>query len=248
MIKRTQELFEAIEAYLSNRMTDAESSDFEQRIDRDEELRNEVARHRLLHSEMRRKELLDFRQLVMKVGAEEVSEPDNRFDLKLLWRVAAMLVLVSGIALSYYFLSQPPLEEQLYSEYYVTYPVEGAWRGESPDERQKQVLADYVSGAYASAIPGLQALVTQFPQKEVYQLYLTSAYLNTDNPTAAIMQLSGISAQSKLIEEVDWYLSLSYLKMGKLEEAQVQLEKVVAFRGALADRAKELLQKIEEEQ
>ena len=245
MIERTQALFEQISAYLSNEMSEAERQDFVQRIADDEALSAEVSRHRILHQELTRKDLLDFREKVALVMSEEAGLPGRRFYAHPLWRVAAMLLLVSGAILWYFLIAQGGSEEALFSEYFETYPAEGALRGEK-DDAQESAIQAYRAGRYAEAIAGLEPLHQNYPNEDKYRLYLASAYLNTDDPGNAVEVLSGTPADGPLQEDINWYLALTYLKLEKTTEATIQLKKVIDFNGIRATPATELLKQLED--
>ncbi len=229
-MERTEEMFSQIEAYLRNQMSDADRQHFENQIQQDAGLREEVQlqknlqkglkvlaakdQFRQIHQQLAEKgELMDVTPYQRKVEAEpEVIEfkpkpavTRNRWNF-----IAAAASLVILLGISWYFLQTPASNgtgarpsEQL-AERFLNKPVKAA----------PVLVSD----------PDLLGASNEAPQtaQDSVQLYHALGLLEKEQTRQAITELRSLTEdlQNHWDAAAQWYLVLAYLKNSQPEQAR----------------------------
>jgi tetratricopeptide (TPR) repeat protein len=158
---------------------------------------------------------------------------------------AAIVLLLVAAVLFVSLRSSSP--EKLFVAYYAPYSsIEQTKRGNNDNstERQKAFEA-YTAGRYEESIPLFQSLLTK-GQDESVLFYLGNAFLSVDRPQQAENTFKTYLASYQEFEaEAEWYLSLSYLKQKKIQEARQLLTDIAAKNNDYNDKAKDLLSKLD---
>jgi hypothetical protein len=165
------------------------------------------------------------------------------------WAAAAVLILIVGSVL---LLRPTPTETlALYETYYKPYPdvFNPSVRGESSTSTtstREKAFAAYRAGRYEEALQLFHALTGDNRQEQDnIRLYLGNCYLALDSLDAAGKAFLSIGADSHIASQAKWYLAMTYLKAGTADRAKSVLHTLVDEGGSYADRAREILQKIE---
>lgn len=135
---------------------------------------------------------------------------------------ASVLLLV----VAYLGLNTRRTPEELYSAYYEVFqsPGPGITRGSTPELSVKdRAYAAYDKGDYATAIDLFNQELSVRPEVNDYvKICLGSAYLATGEPELAEGVLREVTSDphGDMVTIGKWYLALSHLKQGELEEAK----------------------------
>jgi tetratricopeptide (TPR) repeat protein len=135
---------------------------------------------------------------------------------------ASVLLLV----VAYLSLNTRRTPEELYSAYYEVFqsPGPGITRGSTPEFSVKdQAYAAYDKGNYPRAIELFKQELSVRPEVNDYvKICLGSAYLATGEPELAEEVLREVTSDphGDMVTIGKWYLALSHLKQGELEEAK----------------------------
>jgi tetratricopeptide (TPR) repeat protein len=247
--------YEQIENYLAGNISPQEKARFEEQIRLDAHLAQEVEALRTARFVLKTGALLDIKEQ-LRGYSKELEKGDKKkgkvvFPHPWVWAVAASVVLAVGLFL---WIGKGNTNEQLFAEYYRPYPnfVAPVKMGEQDysysDTTKRKAFFAYDQGSYKDAIPLFkQCLVDQ--NDSVVTYYLGNAYLGANLPKEAsetylpLLQLEGKGFLFFI--QTQWYLSLCYLKMNRLQEARQILETIRSSKNEYSERADQLLMKLD---
>ncbi|WP_109434203.1 tol-pal system YbgF family protein [Aquimarina sp. AU119] len=246
-MERTPEIFEKIEGYLTNTLPQEELIAFEKALATNQELQEEVEKHRMMHNVLGDQDTLDFKEKLARISTTIKEEEEEKIvttsSFSLYWKVAASIVIVFGAGTLYWYISKSQNKTQnLYGSYYQAFPAEDNTRGNTTNEIQK-VIKQYTNGVYDSVVIALENYPNLETQKRL-QLYLGNSYLNLGQEKKAINQFTAISETDRYYEIGQWYLSLSYLKLNKPKKTIPILEEIIAYNGVYKAKAMKLLKEL----
>jgi hypothetical protein len=140
-----------------------------------------------------------------------------------------------------YLESLPPMADQL------TFRT----KDDNKDVARANVENAYLRGDYETAIPFWQEMVDDGTATAYDQFYLGQSYLRQQDsqPELAIpLLLSARADIPEIQQEINWTLSLAYLKAGQLEEARQLLATIVQENAYMQKKARKLLAAIDDAQ
>ena len=153
----------------------------------------------------------------------------------------ALSIVAAGIFIFYRFGASPG--EMLYQTHYEDFPKEYALKGpENP--LFIQGIEAYHAKNYPQAVENFERLFIQTESDEI-KFYLGISQLANGRPEKGIPVLSMIFPSSPLYPNASYYQGLGYLKLNKLAEAKKYLEISVAQKSIFADKAQEIVAKID---
>lgn len=242
-MERTQELFEKIELYLNNGLSSDEQAAFERNINADPDLKREVALHRSLLSELNDTDSIEFRQRIVEI-ARNLKEKKKRKKKSLFWKItaAAAAAIIVGVSM-FIWQQNSDYKNHLFEDFYEVYPVEDMVRGNVKNNLDS-TLDKYENGNFMEAIPELSEFVKQNPKDASLKLYLGNCLLQTSQEKKAIDVFKDIPFQSSNYEDAQWYLALSYIKIGDKQKAESVLKGLVEFDGVHRKNAQSLINEL----
>ena len=121
--------------------------------------------------------------------------------------------------------------------------------------RREMAGEDYMLKSYDEAITGYQKVIALDGGQSADFFYLGLSYLYSDNVEQSITQFHQVleSGDDQFKKDATWFLSLAYLKIDKLDEAKIYLNKVSTWGEAsdargrhkkMANEANTILEKI----
>lgn len=241
MMKRTPELFEKIEGYLNNTLSQSQKESFEKEILDNSELRKEVEKHRELHFQLSDFDVLDFRKKLQEIESQiETKKGVSKKTLRYLRPLAATFLLLIGLSVMWLLLNKS--QNSLFENYYQPYPMEDVIRGEKP-KVSTEITTKYNKKQYQEIIVDLEILVRDFPENDLYKVYLGNSYLNLNEENKAI-SVFGLISENIYKEEALWYIALCHLRTKNNKKTKIALEKVVQYDGIYKKNAMELLNEL----
>lgn len=242
-----------MEKYLKDRLTEAESQEFDALLHSDPEFREEVefqqdvklaviAEEDATFNEM----LSDFESEARATGLKTAdSEQGKVISFPKKWLVAASIALLAGLA--YFFTVDRSADtEALFAQNFkpyanVTYPLT---RGEEPDDAKAKAFSAYALGDYAAANSLFENL--SISEKEPYYLfYRANALIQLNRAAEAVPLLQEhLKTQDSLTDKSHWYLAMAYLQMQDTDKARQALRTVVEQKAYNAEKAKLLLDEL----
>ena len=239
-MKRTPEIFEKIEQYLTNNLYGEELTAFKKEMAENPELQKEVEMHKDLHEVLRDQNTLAFKKKLARIH-KEIREEQTIFPRS--WfhaygKLAASVILILGIGtLLWYSFNNGRNTQELYAAYYTPFPMADATRGQT-DDTLKEIMQQYAHKEYARVVKLLEKDGSL--ERDILYIYLGNSYMNIDEVQKAIAQFEQIEKNSNYYEVAKWYLSLAYLKSNKPQEVLTILKEVIKFNGIYKESALQL--------
>lgn len=250
---------EIIGKYLNGELKREELDAFEEKLETDTLLQQELKLEQELDGIILDEDVLGFRKEVIGVREEMLEQKKTtraitpvRFGESKWYLMAASIVVLIGLAGYFYFLqNQTVSNERLFAQYYSAYPSDIAERSDeiSPNDPFILGLTEYEEASFYGAIRFLTISVGDDNQNFTAWLYLGISYLETDSLLKASKGFNIIvNDQNNLfIEQAKWYLALTYIKANDKKHQQKihnLLNSIVEDNGDRAKEAKEILEKI----
>lgn len=127
------------------------------------------------------------------------------------------------------FIFQKTDTEQLFANYYQ--PSQFSITRQIDIEAEIARAENFYNNAnYTAAIPVLQGLLRKQPENAAIQLALGNALLNSEAPERAIAEFQNIIERNAplYIDQAKWYLALTHLKLGNIENCKKLLQELVS--------------------
>lgn len=235
---------ELIEAFLNNELGQEERAIFENRLQNEADLQEEVALHKQIKGFVKQHEVENLKSQVKTWLSEEATpkatmtvHKTRTFTLNNIMKIAAAVVIVSGMGW-YLFtdkLSGGGSQEQYLSELVSQNPT----MLQGSDDRSFWTEA-FRNKNYQQVIDSLEAKPERTPE-EAYHLGL--AYTATKNYPKAIEHFSSKIVQDSVYsEKANWAIALIYLEQNNKAKAKSLLEKIAKSDSEFAEKAKKLLE------
>jgi hypothetical protein len=235
----SQNFYRKIDDYLMGRLSAEELMAFEHEMTIDPQLRKEVQLSRELKSVILDEDLTSLRGKLLEArGLVE----KRKHRVKFQWIAAAGIILIFLSSISLWF-SSPHTSKELFEDYYKRFEVPSLSRGVSNPSQTDSIYFFYNSGEYAKILNALEQRVIAEPRNDILGLMLVSAYLELDSLEKLQylvnnkVQQNGISIY---IDNYYWYLGLSLLKQGQIDEAYKMCEKIEISGGKFSSSATKL--------
>ncbi|MEM9829464.1 MAG: tetratricopeptide repeat protein [Bacteroidota bacterium] len=241
--------------YLREEMDAEERQAFENLLNEDESLQEEVKLQQdivegigLFGSETLKRQLQQSEEpatVPLNVHRGNPSEKQKK-EARPLYFALATAASFGLVLVAVWLLSPGGSSQQMYTAYYQPYPnvVNPLERSEGvPTDAAGQAMYYYEQGNYEQAI----ALLTQEASVDnAYQFYLGVSYLGIQRPTQAETTLQTLLSDSEgaFYEPALWYISLSRLARNQPDAAKATLQQVVDLQGEYAANAQGLLDEL----
>lgn len=229
-----------IDRYVNDQMNEEERIEFEQRMREHVDLAESVHMHRDVLMGIEYYFLKDLKQDLIK---SDQQKPKNTIRHYL--AIAATILLLAGVGITYYFLNAGESSDDLFIAYFEPYPnIVAPVTRSSENSSYKEVMQLYEAQEYTEVIPKLNALIKNNPERLELVFYRGISYLGISQPERAAADFKAVirAGENTFAEPSYWYLGLSQLKMDKTEEAKESFQKLKEVNGALAKRARKILE------
>jgi len=253
--------FEHIEAYLAGTLSPVAQQAFEQKCQADPEWSAAVQSHLQVHDALQQAGRAELKaRLQDRFNPVTESAPVRLLSTKrTAWRwipmaVAAAIALIALIAVGIRYSSPPPTGRELYAQHFEVPPVSTFRQGAplSQVTPWQQALQAYKDQDFASVISLVEPLLadsTFFKDQGIRAtLYLSIAYMQTQQADKAIAKLQEIKDSGMFQDQYQWYLALAYLQQENLSAAQAQLQEIANTDGHFRQiPAREILKQLPHE-
>jgi len=234
MEKRTAQ----IDAYLSGSMTPEELKTFEQELETNSELKQEVDLQRKTFALLEAAAFLETKE---KVRALNQQKSGSSIGGALLKVAAVLLVLMIP---TYFILNNQFNNEHLFAEYSEPYPDRITTMGTSDDELVSEAMDLYNKKKYAEAAKRFETIRLSISENENIVLYeaVSLTYSDQAKKAVSLLEVSLENNPSNFIS-LEWQLILSYLANEQGEKAKTELEKFLKHNdGYQQEKAEALLE------
>ncbi|MEM7368181.1 MAG: tetratricopeptide repeat protein [Bacteroidota bacterium] len=220
-----EDLKQEIESFLNGEGTEAERTDFMDRLKHDEEIRAYVQEIGLMEHAAKmigRQEMK--RQLIEQTQANSVSAPIWKRPVVLVAAVAAvlMLVMLAGMWDRIF----PPTPDELYSKYFEMEPP-GSLRNDG-HTTWNEAMEAYTRQDIQEARTVLIALTedSSLVYRQRAYLYMGICEMLLDNDLSALSYFQQIPEVHLFYPKAHWYQALVYLRLQDLPSARKVLEQI----------------------
>lgn len=165
---------------------------------------------------------------------------------RIYYRIAAVLLI--GLSLLLYPVTQKPQHEILFDNYFEPYPnIISITRGENSEVRLKQGLVEYEFENYDEAIPIFEQVIRSAPENVTAQFYLGVSRLCLNQTDQAMARFQSVIqyGNNSFVEPAQWYLGLAALKSGNLDQANSIFENLRTESQNYQRLSSELLKSLE---
>ncbi len=209
--------FEAIEAYVLERMPVAERADFEQRMTTDAALREEVELER---ENIQAVELGGLSRMLKDIAQAEQGEERGVGRWNRLLKYAAMIAAIMSGAI--WWMTRTPLNERIYAAHFTPDPGLPVAMGATTDPAFADAMVAFKLGDYAEARMKWSPLLAEEPANDTLRYYIASAWLAANDTERAIPMLEALEKEpaSAFNGRARWYLFLAYVRNGEFLKAR----------------------------
>ncbi len=210
--------FEAIEAYVLERMSPDERAAFEQRMAADASLRAEVDLER---ENIQAVELGGLSRMLTGIAQQDRSDEESGpAKWTRVLKYAAMFAAIVTAAI--WWVNRAPLNEELYAEHFTPDPGLPVSMGTTSEPAFADAMVAYKLGDYAEARTKWAPLLAQEPMNDTLRYYIASAWLAEKRTEQAVPMLEALVKEpaSPFASRARWYLFLAYLREGEIVKGE----------------------------
>ncbi len=228
---------EKIDQYLDGELESEEMASFEQSMNNDPSLEEEVRQNLLLREVAQEGYKENMRANIRKWKAEN-KQSGSKFNMKKLriQLAAAASILIIIVATLFGVVAPQFSNEGIASRYYEPETDLGLIRGNNDADILRQAFENYEQANYSGAIPGFQ----RYPDNDKALYGLGLSYFQIEDFDSAINTFQDLVARDNIeySEKAEFYLLLSYLKANQINsDFQQLLDKMIQDEGYYVGQA-----------
>ncbi|HPQ35262.1 MAG TPA: tetratricopeptide repeat protein [Tenuifilaceae bacterium] len=233
-----------IDSYLDGCLSEEESELFERELKSNSALAREVQQCKELREAVAEESVYRLREKLRKAESSHI--PIKNLT-KAIVVTAAAASIAFFIVFNVFIKESIPPNEKLFKEYFTSYQIAGNSRdnlGAVQGIVTNRVIASYNSNHFENVIEILEPYIKKNCCDLQATLILASSYLNVGEPKKAEDILSNSLSKNNhhiAAEIIEWYLALSLLKQGKIEEAAAHFNSIKEKNGFYSQNASKIL-------
>ena len=238
--------YDMISRYLDGEMEGDELKDFEEQIQLDKELQNEVELFRDVNRTLQIKLYPDEQEKGLRNTFSALKEEYFQSAAKVVtmrryrWISAAAAILIAAIVLTVW----TPWKKNIYEQYAYTQMPGVAERGTSNDSLLLDATTNFNNKKFAVSIPSFEAILKKDAQNSFVHFYYGVALLESGEAGKARQELIQLYNGNSLFRyEAAFYMALSYLKEKDKITCKEWLNKIPAD-AAIYGKAQQLLKQL----
>jgi hypothetical protein len=237
-LNQMEERTARIDAYLSDSMSSEERKDFEQQLESDTALKQEVELQRKTFALLEAAAFIETKERVRAINQQKSSGSIGGTLLK----VAAVLLVL--LIPTYFILNNQFNDEHLFAEYSEPYPDRITTMGSSERSELNKAMSAYNREDYAEAARLFKVVRLKGTNNENVVLYEAVSLTYSDQAIEAIKLLSDRKKnEPKNQLSLDWQLILSLLANNEGDKAKAELEEFLKHNKGYQQEKAEALQK-----
>ena len=229
-----------IEKYLSEELSAAERSEFDQLKSNDKDFAEEVQMAVTVNADFKVKQKMRLQGLLKEKGqATPVHQATVRkmtprkSSFNWMRSIAAVFILGLGLSLAWLMFSSPDTKTLANEELVDIYKVPNTFLDEEVvDVNWNNAIKAYRDGQFSVSVAAIESSIKRNPENlDEKNFYLGLSYLYEDVPdldkVISHLETSKELNAGRYGTEANWFMSLAYLKKGDKENAKVLLQEVV---------------------
>lgn len=227
-----------IDAYLSDSMSSEEKKAFEQELETDAELKQEVELQRKTFALLEAAAYIETKD---KIRAMNQRKSSGSIGGTLLKVAAVLLVLLIP---TYFILNNQYNDQNLFADYAEPYPDRITTMGVSDQDYVTEAMSAYNKEKYSEAAILFKKARLDGTEYDLLVLYEAVSLTNSDQAKKAVELLEiEMKNESSNFVALEWQLILSLLANDQGDEAEEQLEKFLKHNDGYQQEKAEALQK-----
>ena len=245
-----EEKYELIEQYLEGKLVGAELLDFENQLEQDPGLADDVALHREVRDAIADDEEVALEAELRKIGQAYQGRTPGTAPIRknvgqrrifLIAASIALLAVAGWFAFSRF--GPSPSPDQLFEAHFAPYQVPANIRGKVPESELQAALEPYKREDYDAAIVNLNQLEATYGVDEQVLFYRAVSELAVGKADSARLGFEQILAipDNQSTVQAQWYLALSWLRLMKPENAEVYLRELSGYENKYRVPAADIL-------
>jgi tetratricopeptide (TPR) repeat protein len=220
-----QQIYQRIEDYLQGNLSAEENEAFQKELKSNEDLRNELKLHKLIHEDLSA-DVLNLKEKISDIHLSESIKSNKRNSkiIRLVLRYSSIAaILILAIVFLPNILKSDLNPEAIYNDNYAAYEMALNQRSDTGIEENNLLnngIQNYLDEEYDQALVTFQTLY-EIEKNDIYLLYAGNAAQALEDYNNAIQFYDDIitNENKQLIEQAKWYKALSLIKLNNLEEA-----------------------------
>lgn len=240
-----------ISRYLEGEMDPIEATGFEESLENDPELKEEVDLYREVEEAISDTEALDLRAQIDEIHEELTPQLEklkkNSSKQVLRYVVAASIAVIISLG-TYSLFFKKVDNNKIVTEFYKPYDVTLVNRSANTNitPMMREALYKYETQDYEEAIVLFKEILEINPQITASHLYSGISYLEIEQYKSAEKSLTAVLEHNDnlYMEQADWYLGMVYLLNEEKNKARMQFRKIKNSDGYYEDEARKILRKL----
>ncbi|MEM9918276.1 MAG: tetratricopeptide repeat protein [Bacteroidota bacterium] len=243
-----EKTFTDIETYLMGRMSEAEKSAFEQRLQVDNALAQEVRTQEMLIEQAMSLGVLEMKQKLRSIKKEMVAQHQRRIR-RIVGLVAVGVALLLAIL---FFINQQGASiqvDKIYASHYQAYELTFGSRNTEELPQLSEVGKFYQDQSYDKALPLIETLLAEEPNNSRLLLAkgICQMELNEFAQAKLVFQQLIDKQDTFYFQQAQWYTALSCIRLDQLDAAKPYLQSLAQTDGAFKqEEATQILSELEE--
>jgi len=222
--------YDMISRYFEGEMNAEEKKAFEEQLQQDAALQNEVDLFRDVNETLKMKLHPDENELAFRNSLEEMQGEYFKSGAKVVpfrqlrrWMAAAAAVIIIAVSM----LILAPWKKDLYKQYaYIEMPPV-AQRGTQADSLLSQATENFNNKKMAGSLPFFEAILRDDPQNSFVHYFYSIALLESGQIERSRNELAGLYEGTSLFKyDAAFYMALGYLKEKDKDKCKEWLNKI----------------------
>lgn len=238
---------EMMDRYLNGELEGPELKHFEQRLNADVEVKEELELHKAIDEAIMEEDIMRFRDTVNYIYAEDekVKRLPTGFTRRKLYYAAATLALLMATGGIVKNLMQPDYNNsEIFDKFYQPYEVTVTYRSGNTetDRLLLTALQKYEDEDYKQALILFEQLLEKRKDDMAVNLYSGISYMEVEKYQKATHSFQSIITDNNnlFIEQAEWYLAMCYLKTEDNTKAKELLDELIKKESYYKEMAKKI--------
>lgn len=166
---------------------------------------------------------------------------------KVLIYVALIPVIVMLITFSGHIRHHNITNDSIYNNYYTITIPHPSRSVQKESDLSYLITKSFITDNKKETIDSLKSLFELYGNLPILNFYLAMAYQDNGNYYKSITQYKKVikTGDNPYLEESEWYITLCYIKLNKLNKTEENLQNIIIKDGFYSEKAKKIYKKLD---